>query len=433
VVYDPNGPIVARGKKLLVGSQYMAQGNTFDEGYIDTTTDAEHLIHLNFPYNPGDVLLISSDGQGADKIIPTLTYETVTNPQRNDAQLNGIGITNIQLKTSNGYSPHMFPEYITDWEYYYGAAARPGFVSRFVVGETAIRAPYWSLSPNAFGGQINASSNGDMPGDIYRLIGGVVLRQAGAAPAYAGYIASGFLLPRGTNDNRVIAAGSEDLTASTGQKGRVFLVGPRPGMTYPVGTTFGAALQIDPIVPVNITFKLFYPDGRTGVTSGVSDAFGSFSGAVKFLLDVPGIYTYTIDANWNGYPAFMPGLPPTGGELYVLEAQPPPNATGIQIVTADGTTFDPVAGTHIIGKSTADTVHFTAVMPGAVLDQGELTVNNGQFDYYFNPADLHAKAQTYDIADRTTGKPALGDVVQLSLFSPRRKPRMERRTTRSRA
>jgi hypothetical protein len=58
-----------------------------------------------------------------------------------------------------------------------------------------------------------------------------------------------------------------------------------------------------------------------------------FSGAVKFPLDVPGIYTYTIDANWNGYPAFMPGLPPTGGEIYVLEAQPPPNATGIQITT----------------------------------------------------------------------------------------------------
>jgi hypothetical protein len=256
-----------------------------------------------------------------------------------------------------------------------------------------------------------------MPGDIYRLIGGVVVRQAGAAPAYAGYNASSFLLPRGTNDNRVIAPGSEELTASTGQKGRVFLVGPRPGMTYPVGTTFGAALQIDPIVPVNITFKLFYPDGRTGVTSGVSDAFGSFSGAVKFPLDVPGIYQYTIDANWNGYPAFMPGLPPTGGEIYVLEAQPPANATGIQITTADGTTFDPVAGIHIIGRSTADKVHYTVVMPGAVLDQGELPVNNGQFDYYLNPADLHSRAQTYDIANRTTGKPELGDVVQLSLFS----------------
>jgi len=47
---------------------------------------------------------------------------------RNDAQLNTIGASNLQLKTSNGYSPHMFPEFITDWAYYYGSGARPGFV-----------------------------------------------------------------------------------------------------------------------------------------------------------------------------------------------------------------------------------------------------------------------------------------------------------------
>ena len=346
-----------------------------------------------------------------------MTYEAKVNPQRNDSQLNGIGTTNLLLKTSNGYSPHMFPEFITDWAYYYGSAARPGFVGRFVVGETLIRGPYWSVSPNSFGGQINASVNGDMPGDIYRLMGGVVLRQAGAAPAYAGYISSAFLLPRGVNNNRVIGPGSEDLTASTGQTSRVFLVGPRPGMTYPVGTTFGAAFQIDPIVPVNITFNLKFPDGRTVSTSGTSDAYGSFSGKDRWVLDTPGIYKYTVTADWNGNPAIMPGLPKEGGDLYVLEAQPPANAKGLQVSTPDGLTFDAIAGTHITGTTTADSVHYTVIMPGAVLDQGELPVTRGQFDYYFNPADLHNRAQTYDVTDRTTGKAALGDVVHVTLFS----------------
>ena len=109
-------------------------------------------------------------------------------------------------------------------------------------------------------------------------MGGVVIRQAGAAPAYAGYVASAFLLPHGTSNNRVIEPGSEELTGSTGQKSRVFLVGPRPGMTYPVGTTFGAAFQVDPMVPCKIAFNLTYPDGRKAQTSGVSDAYGSFSG-----------------------------------------------------------------------------------------------------------------------------------------------------------
>ncbi len=418
IVYDPKGPIVARGKKLYVSGKYLERGQSNDEGYIDPQTGAEHLIHINYPYNPGDVLLIASDGQGADKIIPTLTYEfKENNPKRDDAALNTIGATNVQMKTSNGYSPHMFPEFITDWAYYYGAAPRPGFMSRFIVGEQMIRAPYWPVSPNSFGSQIAASGNGDMPGDIYRLIGGVVLRRAGEAPAYAGYIASAFLLPRGEKNNRIIAPGSEELTGSTGQKARVFLVGPRPGMTYPVGTTFGAAFQIDPIVPVHITFKLRFPDGRTVQTSGVSDTYGSFAGKDRWVLDQPGIYVYHIEANWEGNPAIMPGLPPEGGELYVLEANPPAGAQGLRVTLKDAAAIDPVTGLHIIGLSTAENVHFTAVMPGAVLDQGDLSVTNGQFDYYLNPAELHRRAQTYDIANRVTGKPELGDVIHLSFFS----------------
>ncbi len=46
-----------------------------------------------------------------------MTYETKVNPQRDDAGLNGIGISQPPIEYSaNGYSPHMFPEYITDWE-----------------------------------------------------------------------------------------------------------------------------------------------------------------------------------------------------------------------------------------------------------------------------------------------------------------------------
>jgi hypothetical protein len=80
-------------------------------------------------------------------------------------------------------------------------------------------------SPNRFGGQIGAHPNGDQPGDIYRLLGGVVIRRQGEKPMYAGYIASAFILPGKTNNNRVIAAGAEDLLGPDGTKARFFLVG----------------------------------------------------------------------------------------------------------------------------------------------------------------------------------------------------------------
>ena len=415
VVYPIDTPIAAHGKKLQVGSQYLERGDTHLEGYI-APDGTEHLEHINFPWYSGDVLLIASEGQAANKIEPVLTWDTAGVGLPYDTAIQPIGKSNVRLATSNGLSPHMFPEYITSWQYFYGAAPRPGMMARFIVAEDGTRAPYWPISPNSFGGQINSTANGDLPGDIYRLIGGVVLRNQGQAPLYAGYISSGFLLPRGSNNNRVVAAGSEDLNGPFNLTGRVFLVGTRPGMTYPTGTSFGPAVQIDPILPVNITFTLDYPDGRTVSTSGTGDSTGSFAGT-KWTLDIPGIYKFHLAADWQGYSAVMPGLPPEGGFLYVVEATPPANAPKLGFSLPPVSTFNPASTLTIKGTSTATLVSFAAVMPGCVLDEGTIPVYNGRFQYVWDPKAMNQKNPTYDIANRTTGAPSIGDVVHLTFFS----------------
>ena len=83
----------------------------------------------------------------------------------------------------------------------------------------------------------------------------------------------------------------------------------------------------------------------------------------------------------------------------------------------DATTFDVVAGTHITGTSTAYVVHYAVVMSGAVLDEGDFKVIDGKFDYFLNPSDLHSRANTYDVTNRVTGRPELGDVRHVTLFS----------------
>jgi hypothetical protein len=197
VVYPDDTPIVARGKKLKVGNKLLDRGDTNAEGWIETEANILHLEHINFPFQSGDVLLIASEMQGANKIEPVLTYEMKNNPAPYDPNLQTIGATNVRLQTSNGYSPHLFPEYITEWAYYYAGAPRPGFMSRFLVAENGTRAPYWPTTTSNFGGQINASNNGDQPGDIYRLIGGVVVRKKDQAPMYAGYLSNAFIVPKG--------------------------------------------------------------------------------------------------------------------------------------------------------------------------------------------------------------------------------------------
>ena len=421
VVYPEDSPIVARGKKLMVGNKPVDRGETKFEGYIEPD-GTPHLVHINYPYQSGDVLLIASEQQAANKIIPVLTYETRQKPAPYDAKLQPISATNLRLQTSNGYSPHLFPEYITEWAYYYGAAPRPGFMSRFLVGEDGVRAPYWHLSPNNLGGQIGASNNGDIAGEIYRLIGGVVLRKKGEAPAYAGYISSCSVLPKGTNNNRIITPGQEDLLGPTGEKGRFFLVGTRPGMIYETGAGFTPSAQIDPILPATVTFRLVYPDGRQVVAQGTGDQFGTFVGKDRWTLDQTGVYRYYIEGDWQGHKGYMPGLPKGGGEFYVTEKEPAAGAAGMTLNLPSESRFNPAGELIITGRSTAKRVHFAALIPGAVLDQGSVPVINGEFEYRFNPVEMNRKVPAYDIVNFTTGQLEIKDVEHLTFFSEEVKP-----------
>ncbi len=417
VVYAADSSLLAHGKKLQIGSKYYDRGETRTEGYVEPDGDP-HLVHITFPFQAGDVLLIASEQQGSNKIEPVLTYEDLAQPFAYDpAKLAGVGLSNLKIRTSNGLSPHLFPEYITEWAYYYGSAPRPGFMSRFLVGENGVRAPYWALSPNSFGGQISASANGDLAGDIYRLLGGVVLRKPGQPARYAGYMASGMVLPRQSNNNRVIAPGSEDIQGPTGEKARFHLVGLRPGMVFETGSSFGAAVQIDPMLPADIRYTVQYPDGRTVEAAGPGDAFGTFAGKDRWILDQPGIYRYRIEGWWNGFRGVMPGLPETGGEFYVIEKDRPAGATGLTLDLAGQSTFDASKVLVITGRTTSAQVYFAAAIPGCVVDQGTIVPKNGRFEYRFDPQAINRKAPTYDIINLTNGRPEIGKAVHLTFFA----------------
>ena len=417
VVYPADTSLVAHGKKIRINNRLVDRGETYYEGYIEPNDDFRHLDHINFPYRAGDVLLIASEGQGANKIEPVLTYEFKERNEPYDPRLQPIGATNVRIATSNGFSPHLYPEYITDRAYYYAAAPRPGFPSRFLVGEDGVRAPYWQTSASNFGGQIGASGNGDLPGDIYRLLGGVALLRKNQAPLYAGYMASAFILPKGTHNNRVIAPGGEDLIGADGRRFRFFLVAVRPGMVFEQNSPFVPALQIDPLLPAHIRFVLRYPDGREKIAEGIGDRFGSFVGSDRWPLDQTGVYVYSIKSEWQGYNGCMPGLPEEGGYLFVIEKSCPAGAAGLRLGLKNQQLIDADKGLVIEGRSTAREVYFAAVTPGAVVDQGRVPVEGGFFSYHFDPTAIHRRIPIYDIANLRSGRREIGRVIHLTFFS----------------
>jgi hypothetical protein len=116
----------------------------------------------------------------------------------------------------------------------------------------------------------------------------------------------------------------------------------------------------------------------------------------------------------------MPGLPEVGGQLYVIEKNRPPGATGLLLNLSEQSSF-PAAGTlTIAGTSTAQVVDYAAVIPGAVIAQGFVPVIAGKFSYTFDPAAISRLIPTYDIVNMVNGVPEIKDVVQLTFFSTER-------------
>jgi hypothetical protein len=346
-----------------------------------------------------------------------LTVWRTDTSEEYDVRLAELGASNLRIRTSNRLSPHLFPEFITEWRYYYAAAPRPGFMGRFLIGEDGVSDPGWHTSPNDFGKQAGASANGDLPGDIYRLLGGVVLRQEGTASKFAGYLASAFLLPKDTNNNRIVAPGSEPVPGPDGTSAHAWLVGTRPGMLFETGTSFRPVVQIDPILPAAITFTLCYPDGRTRLVEGTGDTTGSFVGPEAWILDIPGVYEFRIEGEWNGYPARVPGLPATGGRFYVMDATRPAGAPEMVLELPAESTFNIEDGLEIVGRTTAPKVHYAALIPGAVIDQGELPVENGRFRYHFDALTTNRKFPIYDTLNGVAFWPEVMKIVHLSFFA----------------
>lgn len=128
------------------------------------------------------------------------------------------------------------------------------------------------------------------------------------------------------------------------------------------------------------------PPRALGLATG-----GGFAGKERVTLDVPGTYRFFLMGEWQGHLGYMPGLPPDGGEVYVVEKDRPADAPRLRLNLPVQSTFTPTAGLTITGTSTAKVVRFAAL--------------------------LHRDTPTYDTVYIPTGRSEIRDVVHLTFSS----------------
>ncbi|MDP2753658.1 MAG: hypothetical protein Q8P40_04625, partial [Nitrospirota bacterium] len=284
VVAPTDSKLIIHGDKLLK-SEYIntaARENINYEGLNTGIIDPQdndcgviYCITHPFPYYSGDILYIANTFLGDNNIAPMIIADT-KEKDLSSAQKSYLPTTS----TINRYQPQTYPEFIENQVYNYISAIRPGLSIRYTILDNTIRLPpdiYWPSGGNFSGYQINDSSNGDLPQDIYEFLGGAVLRDfKTGVNLYGIYASMGVIIPKGSYANRVSAPFSEPIFTVNGRDYYLFDSGaPLAGMVFEPGDILRAGAMVSPpVIGVSCRKTITLPSGKKYVFKGTTNKIG---------------------------------------------------------------------------------------------------------------------------------------------------------------
>jgi hypothetical protein len=201
--------------------------------------------------------------------------------------------------------------------------------------------------------------------------------------------------------------------------------GVRPGSVLEIGDTFSLAGAVGPPLPALVTYTVTRPGGQALTLGGRANRVGYYHEAAHdFVVDQPGIWTVDVHVTFDGQTsAGQVQAPfPTGGVLGAAEGR-----FHIYVVPRDSATLEPslpreasVAspGALDVVAATPDgaapaQAHFTAVMPGFLLESGNLAPG-AVLTYAFDPVRL---AGEFPNLDARPFWPPAADLVTISLYA----------------
>ncbi|MDP7112865.1 MAG: hypothetical protein QGH45_12925 [Myxococcota bacterium] len=315
------------------------------------------------------------------------------------------------------WHPFTFPERNRFEAYTYMGIVRPGFPAMTTVYQRDAIGMYWLTSPNRYGFHYNTGSNADLPGDLYRVLAGAVVKDLESGrnlyDAYSAAIAVS--APTGST-LAILGPGERPLVTAAGREHSLFLALDSHD-TLEVGERIGLGGMVFPAVEADVTWTVTTPDGRLIPLETTADRLGIARAPAAIPVDGPGLYRVqvevrhgeltgdvvgTADGSW-WHCAVEPGAPP------LLYSELPAR-----------TTIDPLDGIRIPLAWPADLtdvhLHWGVIMPGQLLDQGEVSPARPTWEYPFEPAQLAVAFPNLDVRSFASGEWELSDTVVFQFF-----------------
>ncbi|HEY3128583.1 MAG TPA: hypothetical protein VGL91_03935 [Acidobacteriota bacterium] len=440
VVAARNAPLIAHGRRGIRNGSAAQQWFLASEIVRRPGDPADEVF---FPFQSGDVMWMAKKHSTFMEITfqdPTGQIVELMRPRASPVvepfQARATaGETPLFSSRPDRTDPHIDPSKTDLWGYSYVSVERPLVRVREEVSEDqTIGRHYWRFEGN-YMGQIGVGQDGDLPNDIKFQYGAAVLQgRALSRPQYAIY-GSTFVLvrdddPRGSRvfppfqGNGGGPSGGPIMTL----KGRdidafVHLTGVRPGTVLEVGDTFSLAGAVAPPLPGLVSATVALPGGRIIRASGRANRVGYYYRPQDdFIIDEPGIYTVDVRVTFDGQTSagqLTPPLP-TGHVLgsadgrffvYVVARGSAPlslNFPETQLLPRPAAQLDVTASAP--AGFTIKNGHMTTMMPGFLLQTGELPSGGASLSFRYDPATL-----ARDFPNLDQDPPA--DVVTITLFA----------------
>ena len=323
----------------------------------------------------------------------------------------------ILSANAKGLSPQLYPGDNELEAYTYLSVIRPGFPVMSLAFSGSFMGPCWIVSPNSYGGQINASVNGDLPWDMYRIMSGLVVKDLrNKKNYYDAYTAAIVALPPGSHANAVSAPGVRPIMEVNGRKFSYFL-GMDTSDVFIVGERMMLGGSVMPGVPALVTLMVTKPDGTRVVMSGHANRLGSFGPPHPIMVDQPGAYRVKVQVKHRGKTADVMG---TGDGQFYHFAIPGdgPDLITVGLPAASAVTFGesvkiPISWPRDLKNAS---ITYSVMMPGTVIDEGIKKVQGNTLVFPLDPAQASRQFPFIDTVDHSSGRKIYADTLIVTML-----------------
>jgi hypothetical protein len=436
VVETPDSQLIAHGSRGFDGGGPDAQ-------WLFMSDDDEVGVHLEFPYQSGDVMWMEEAFNEPRNIadVPAATLQDLSGElttlfeARADEHMprsqQGATTDRVRWDAAKGELPlfsssasELSPAWVSAdtnyWAYAYTGAARPGVRVREMISESAFENGYWRFD-DSYNYQLGNGINGDLANDFkFQFVGSVVRAPSENFYQYGAYGSLFVLLPNSEPvGGRVTppfqgASGGPDggpLFTFKGEDIDIFLhlTGVRPGSLLEVGDTAVFSGQVAPTLPGSVEMTITSPSGQQRTISGTGNKIGYFYiPNSSFLIDESGVWDVQVSVTYDGETSSGPvEAPYPSGDVLGSDAGSfsfyavDKFADRIVVNQASELARAPATETITVNLQApagfnATAMHQTTTMPGFLLEQS----HSNEMSYTYDAATLHEDYPNLDLVDR---------------------------------